>query len=248
MRIAFVVMLVAGCGNGTPMSSPDAAVAHDMSRSGSDLAGADLTTQLGCDPIKQDCTDARSSKCTAVDDGTGSGAVAAMCVLPTGDTMTGDPCTRINGMSSGEGMDNCAKGNYCSSLGSLANPPVRHCRAYCVVDGDCQANQHCSQLIAQPPVGLCIPVCAAFGTDCAQGFECANIIADGNRTDYFLACRQTGDVASGGACGSDADCVADNVCLGSTGNCTPLCDMTHPCANGKTCMPLTPGSTFSACE
>src|SRR5262245_38247727 len=142
MRIAFAVILVAGCGNG-PMSSPDAAVA-DMTRSANDLAGVDLTMQFGCDPIKQDCTDAINTKCTAVDDG--AGGVAGMCVLPTGNRMTGDPCTRINGMSSGEGMDNCAKGNYCSGLGSIANPPVRHCRAYCVVDGDCQANQHCSQL------------------------------------------------------------------------------------------------------
>jgi hypothetical protein len=246
MRIALLAVLIAGCGN-TSMSSPDAAVARDMSQGAVDLAGADLTTQTACDPLKQDCTDAINTKCTAVDDG--GGGVAAMCVMPTGSTKTGDLCTRINGMASGEGMDNCADGNYCSGLGSLANPPVRHCRAFCLLDGDCQANQHCSQLIAQPAIGLCIPVCTPFGGDCAQGFDCSNVIADGDRANYFLGCRELGNSATGGPCASDSDCVAGNICIGNTmAKCSPLCDMSHPCANGMTCMPITPGSTFSLCE
>jgi hypothetical protein len=260
-------VLVAGCNTSTPMpmlhldggsGSKDMAMGNGNQDLTMNQGGPDLTMMAAgpCDLIKQDCTDQTNSKCAAVDDGTGM-SLTSMCVMPTGTKMTEDPCTRINNMSSGEGYDDCAKGNYCSGLGTLSMPPVRHCRNFCLLDTDCKNSEHCVGLIVNQAMnaftmGLCAPTCTPFGTDCGQGLNCSNLLPAIDMSQEFVACRQPGQVGTSGACTSDSDCVADAVCvtpmMGANPICSALCDMaSHTCANGKTCTPLTMGSMFGAC-
>lgn len=257
MRVAIprllTLALVAGCGNSNmPATQPDMTPS-----SGADLAMSQVgdlaMLQVPCNLIKQDCTDPVNTKCAAVDDGAGN--LTPMCVLPTGDNATDAVCTRIDQMSSGEGYDNCAKGNYCSGVGTLSNPPVRHCRSFCLLDSDCKNSERCVGLISNAQgsayvMGLCIPTCTPFGTDCGQGLDCASGDEAVDLSTQYFSCRETGQVAIGGACSSDLDCVADSLCASQMGKtlCAALCDMgAHPCTDGKTCTAVQQGSAVMIC-
>ncbi len=259
------LVLVAGCGNGgtTPTLHLDGGSGSKdmaMSNNSPDLSMAqnspDMAMPGPCDLIKQDCTDQTNTKCAAVDDGTGM-SLTSMCVAPTGNMMTEDSCTRKDNTPSGEGYDDCAAGNYCSGLGTLSTPPVRHCRNFCLLDTDCThgVNEKCVGLIVNQAMnaftmGLCAPTCTPFGNDCGQGLNCSNLLPAVDMSNEYLACRQPGQVGTSGACTTDSDCVADAVCVTPTmGNaiCSALCDMgAHPCANGKTCT-MIPNSTLMVC-
>lgn len=247
--------LVSGCGNNDLPNQLDGANGlPDMSMGNTppDLSNPDLWPQ-SCDPLKQDCTDPNKSKCAMVEDVSGTMQIP-ICVMPTGTKMTEDPCTRVNDMPSGAGYDDCAKGNYCSGLATLSNPPVRHCRNFCLLDTQCKNSEHCAGLIGDATgmsfiMGLCVPTCAAFGTDCGQGLNCSYQVPTVDLSTEYLSCRQAGQVGTGGACTLDSDCVADAICVTPTmGNklCAGLCDMTHTCANGKTCT-MIPMTAISVC-
>jgi hypothetical protein len=255
--------LVAGCGSSDmPAPPPDGESAvPDMSNAPPDLLSNSPDLEpTSCDVIKQDCTDPNKSKCTYVDDGTATNNYIPICVMPTGTKMTGDPCSRINGMASGVGYDDCAKGDFCTGAGTLSRPPMDHCRSWCTSDDECKSSETCLGAFANATktaflTGLCTPTCTAFGNDCAQGFNCSNLYVTVDAMDVRLACRQTGTVPNGGVCTSDLDCVADTICIvpkkGSPRICSQLCDMTsHPCSNGQQCFRYlmdVPGSMVFGC-
>ena len=101
------------------------------------------------------------------------------------------------------------------------------------------------------PIGICVPTCAPFGSDCPSGYDCATVLEDlidvlpGSRVaNLSYSCRTAGTVALGAPCpNGDSDCVADAVCFdpalgptsGGGGVCTAICDGAHSCPTGRAC-------------
>jgi hypothetical protein len=220
-----------------------------------DTRGSDTPTDSGggtCDPVAQTGCTAPSTKCTAVDDGTGVGTMPG-CVTPSGTAAADDSCTRDSETPAGVGHDSCAAGSYCSGYGSLSSPPDRHCRKFCADDTGCPTGHKCMALIVDPsgsPLdGICVPTCTLFGTDCPSGLNCGVTSLDEDGSNVIFSCRQVGTAAVGAPCvtsGGTAgpapyDCVADSLCFDPAGGsgtafvCNGLCDGTHTCPTGKTC-------------
>jgi hypothetical protein len=205
-----------------------------------------------CDPVKQTGCSTPSTKCTAVDDGTGTGTMPG-CVTPTGTAAVDASCTRDSETPAGVGHDTCAAGAYCSGYGSLSSPPDRHCRKFCADDSGCPSTHKCMTLIVDPSGtgldGICVPTCTLFGTDCPTGLNCGVTSADMDGSSIVFSCRQVGTAAVGAPCvtsgGTAApapyDCVGDSLCFDPAGGsgtafvCNGLCDGTHTCPTGKTC-------------
>ena len=195
-----------------------------------------------CDPVAKTGCSGTDSKCTAIDDG--SGTTVPGCVTPTGTVGADGTCKRASEDAAGIGHDDCAAGFYCSGIGSFTTPPVRHCRKYCATDTDCSGGQKCSILLSDPagPIaGICVPTCTLFGTDCPTGFNCSLIIGDMDGAALYGTCRSVGTGAAGSTCKAGTECVADEVCsdptMSGTSTCVPLCDTAHACTGGKTCKP-----------
>ncbi len=196
-----------------------------------------------CDPIKQTGCSGATSKCTAVDDGSGTSTTPGC--MKAGTAAVDAPCTRTSETPAGIGDDTCAPGSYCSGIGSLTSPPTRHCRKFCADDKGCGTGQKCSILIADSGgtalYGICVPTCTLFGTDCPSGQNCSVLIGDMDGTALYGTCRAAGTVAAGASCAAATDCANDLVCNDpkSTGadSCNALCDTAHACTGGKTCTP-----------
>ena len=213
-----------------------------------------LPVEAACDEVTQTgCTDPTRSKCSSADD-TMTNVGVPTCVPTFGNVPKDGVCKRqcgIEGCSSTIlGYDDCAPGAYCSGFGTLnSDSPNRHCRAFCRSDADCGTpSQKCMVFdLAIEPVGICVPTCMPFGSDCPSGYGCATVLDDlidafpGSRiANLSYSCRTAGKVALGLPCpNGDQDCVADAVCFDPTaagvGVCTALCDVTHPCAAGLAC-------------
>ena len=275
--ILFSVTAVAACssssssGGGTKDVGTDTNIGADVATTDSGTTGDTKTgdtkadTKTGdttppgdtssgtCDPVAQTGCSAPSTKCTAVDDGTGVGTMPG-CVTPSGTAAVDATCTRDSETPAGVGHDSCAAGAYCSGYGSLSSPPDRHCRKFCADDTGCPSTHKCMALIVDPggsPLdGICVPTCTLFGTDCPSGLNCGVTSLDMDGGSVITSCRQVGTAAVGAACATTGsspgpapyDCVADSLCFdpaGGTGTafvCNALCDGTHTCTAPATCM------------
>jgi len=195
-----------------------------------------------CDPLAQTGCTAPATKCTAVDDGAGSGK--AGCVTPSGTKAVGDACTRTSQDPSGIGNDDCAAGLFCSGIGSLQSPPSRHCRKFCKDDGKCASTEKCSQLVFEgttATAGICVPTCTVFGTDCTGSLNCSVLITSMDGTTAHGTCRAVGTKVAGDTCTMAYECAKDMVCADPTksgkATCIPLCDSSHACSTGS-CKPV----------
>jgi hypothetical protein len=197
-----------------------------------------------CDPIKQTGCSGTTTKCTAIDDGTGTSVVAG-CMAPSGSAAVAASCTRKSETPAGIGDDTCAPGAYCSGIGTLTDPPTRHCRKFCLGDSECGTGEKCSTLIPVAsgvgPFGICVPTCTVFGTDCATGMNCSLLISDTDTKTLYGTCRAIGTGAAGSTCKNGPECAADLDCADPTSSgsatCVPLCDSSHACTGGTTCKP-----------
>jgi hypothetical protein len=246
-RLIFAVILGWGCGGGDNFIPPDMTAAVDMTRTG------DLSVQLTCDVVAQDCPGTEA--CTFVQ---AAGLVTMdghACIAPRGNNMEDQPCTRV-----AFGDDDCAKGLVCTLRGS--GPTDLLCRKWCHADSDCKLGERCTGQVSQtfPMDGICLPPCTPFSTDCAAPKSCAELLqltsSTASRLVFSFVCRTTGTAALGAACMSDFDCVADAACIAidptnpaAGGACRPLCDSTHLCPGdndagapaadgGLSCMPI----------
>jgi hypothetical protein len=247
--LVWTALLCASCGNSGGGGSPDMAMqpTQDMTMPARDMVMPPDMTPPGCDPVAQDCTDQTMTKCT-VTQAMPMAMLTPMCVAPTGMGMDGAACTRTNNMV---GLDDCSKGLFCSGLGTLMTPPSRHCRKFCNADGDCAMGSQCAGLVPTPPIGLCVPTCAVFGTTCGAGLDCDSLFVDNDGMSVFFSCRMAGTGAAGASCmNGDQDCVAGAVCLDPTQmnmpKCYTLCDATHPCPAGA-CKPFVMGQSTGVC-
>jgi hypothetical protein len=245
--VLWTTLLCASCSSGSGGGAPDLSMqSQDLTMTSKDMAMQPDLSPPGCDPVAQDCTDATNTKCTL----TQSAPMAPLnttCVAPTGMGKDGDTCTRTNNMV---GLDDCGKGLFCSGLGTLMNPPARHCRAFCNADTTCAAGSQCGALTMT--AGLCVPTCALFGSTCGAGLDCDNLFVDTDGQNVFFSCRMAGTAAAGASCATngDLDCVAGAVCLDPTQmnmpKCYTLCDATHACTTGA-CKPFAMGKPAGAC-
>lgn len=209
--------------------------------------GADGTTYAGpdeppCDVFAQDCPDGQ--KCAAIITDGGSGWNATGCVPVGGSGQAGDPCISE---SSADGLDDCAEGFMCWGVDAMgmgtcfklcegsAESPVCPDMGFCTIANDGVLN-------------LCLPACSPLLQDCPEGNACYPV-SDG------FSC---GPDASGDTGVANDPCEFINVCdaglrcaeaafvgagcpEGSTGCCTPFCDLGDPaaCPNpDQSCVPF----------
>ncbi len=250
------VIVVLGCSSsGSQPSAPadsgaadtgtvkDSTPADTKSDAPADTGKADTgsgtdTSSGPCDPIAQTGCSAPDTKCTAVDDGSGSGK--AGCVTPTGSKGLGDSCTRTSQDPSGIGHDDCGAGFFCSGISTLASPPNRHCRKFCKDDSKCASTEKCSELVfdggTTATAGICVPTCTLFGTDCAGSLNCSVLITSMDGTTAHGTCRAVGTKAVGDKCAMAFECGKDMVCADPTksgsNTCIALCDTSHTCSTG----------------
>ena len=284
--LPLLFLVAAGCPNTV---TPKDGGAHDLTMDGTDNTPCDVdagtgncaTVSINCDPVSQmpdpmngiaGCTDPANPRCTYADDGTMMMVYIPMCLPNFGMVPKDGSCMR-NKAAAGDttgwstiGFDNCAPGAYCSGYGSLnSDTPNRHCRNYCYTDMDCNsAADKCMYFSNQPMgyyLGICVPTCTAFGTDCPAGYGCSTQLEDlgeilgtasmpATMETMYYSCRTPGKVALDNPCpNGDSDCGANTICfdhtlMGMPGTCTAMCDKTHACPTGKMCTPTTtyPGS------
>ncbi len=197
---------------------------------------ASVAANTGC-PTGEKCT------------GVSSAVFGPGCATQHGTKKAGEVCTRPDGKT---GFDDCGPGLFCTYWGEpKTDPPTRICIPLCASDADCEGGKRCALLgrfaysysMAPPVGGLCLATCDPFGNDCAAGTQCTrlNLSADTHKALY--TCHYPGTAAAGAdcvptnfaECGAGLDCLAGPNTLQET--CTPVCDDTHPCSGGATCVP-----------
>jgi len=193
---------------------------------------------VGCDAVKQDCTDPANPKCSFVTSGADT---VARCVPRTGSGALGQACTRVAQDASGVGRDDCASGLFCSGL-SLASGRV--CRTLCSKTADCGAGQGCLELTtkARPAGGMCFASCTLFGACGGGGQSCTPAFGTDVATTTY--CRASGTGTLGTVCTRNEDCVANSWCFADSSGqqltCHAVCDASHACPSPKTCYPAAP--------
>jgi hypothetical protein len=189
-----------------------------------------------CDPAAQDCSDP-AQRCTLLGV-EGSDALATGCIAADGTKGKGESCARASADARDVGRDDCKKGLFCTNWGS-ADPTARRCQPLCTDGQQCPVGQVCRKANGAPTAGVCVATCSLWDeTDspCAIGTACGptNTITAGAVT-WGTACVAVGKSALGEACEYNDDCVARAVCItvGTSNQCSALCDDEHPCAEGS---------------
>jgi hypothetical protein len=215
---SLAVLAIVGCGPNQGKNN---------SGDGNDLSVSMMIDMAppGCDAVKQDC--ATGKKCVL--NVAGSNVLASGTCVPNGTVSEGKPCNQDSTVSNVLN-DDCLAGLSCDNDGADGN---YYCRKLCSSDTTCTTTgQKCAGIFDPNPVGLCLPVCTLFGTDCPAGSNCSvalSLPGDGNSVNGYFVCKTPGTVAPFASCMSDTDCGADYVCDGTTNKCTPVCDATHAC-------------------
>jgi hypothetical protein len=196
----------------------------------------------GCDVVQQGCPVA-SGKCTLLADTT-TNTVVPGCAPPlnAGTGTEGASCTRASSNATDVGHDDCAKGFFCTQIGSPDG--ALKCQKLCHSVSNCSAGQRCFARDGRTPEdGTCVATCNLFQA-CTNGLQCASVAIDTDTVTWFPICRTAGANTLGMGCNADADCAAGMFCghnhASPTINvCTPLCDNSHACPATYSCVPLT---------
>jgi hypothetical protein len=236
-RLAAVALLAVGCAVGPDQLQPFPCAADGSCPDQFQFIKNVGCVQAGTCTIKDPSCPSAVPKCAMVyraDIGD-----SAICLPLTGTLQEGAACTRVASGNDGYGRDNCDKGLYC--LDEVANKQPT-CRRLCTADADCASPLRCYfQLFAtSQTVGVCVPTCTLFGSDCDVGFECHLTTGADRATDWHTYCGGVGVSPAGASC-YGGTCTPGYACAPQSPTsyvCTQLCDATHPCANGNRCKPL----------
>ena len=209
--------------------------------------GADASTYAGpdeppCDVFAQDCPDGQ--KCAAIITDGGSAWDTAACVPVGGSGQAGDVCISESVAS---GLDDCAKGVMCWDVDAMGmGTCVKLCEGT-IAAPICPEMGHCT-FANDGALNLCLPVCSPLLQDCAEGNACYPV--DDSFTCAPDASGDTGvandpcefiNVCQAGLWCADAAFVGAGCPQGSTGCCTPFCDLGDPaaCPNpDQSCVPF----------
>jgi hypothetical protein len=160
----------------------------------------------------------------------------------------GEPCTTAQGPVGG--VDDCDAGMMCWDVDPQTN--TGHCVAFCTgCEADPACSTPCSYCAFAGGSGLpvvCLPRCNPLAQDCAEGEGCYPVYdgfgcrADASGEDGAAGdpCEFVGACDPGMFC-ADADALPG--CEGSSGCCTPYCELrsADPCPNATPpieCVPL----------
>lgn len=191
--------------------------------------GSTGTVVPTCDVFAQDCPD--GEKCSAIISDGGSSWDTAACVPAAGSGQPGDACIAE---SVAAGLDDCAKGAMCWDVDDMG---MGTCVALCTGTADapiCPDQGFCT-IANDGALNLCLPACSPLLQDCAEGNACYPV------GDAFTCAPD----ASGDTGVANDPCEFINVCQaglmcagaafvgagcpqGSTGCCTPFCDLGEP--------------------
>lgn len=183
-----------------------------------------------CDLWAQDCPAGEKCNMWANDGGNSWNATKCVPIAPEPDD-PGEPCTVLeNGVS---GVDSCVLGAICWNVDPDTNAGV--CVAFCIGS---EANPTCpdpTQHCTGRDFMLCLTSCCPLLQDCAEGeacypdnhtFECV-ADAGGEQGAFGDSCEYLNVCDPGLFCAAP-DTVPD--CEGSSGCCTPFCDLSDPSA------------------
>jgi hypothetical protein len=183
----------------------------------------------GCDVFAQDCPD--GEKCSAIISDGGSSWDTAACVPAAGSGQPGDACIAE---SVAAGLDDCAKGAMCWDVDDMG---MGTCVALCTGTADapiCPDQGFCT-IANDGALNLCLPACSPLLQDCAEGNACYPV-----GDTFTCAPDASGDtgvandpcefinVCQAGLMCADAAFVGAGCPQGSTGCCTPFCDLGEP--------------------
>lgn len=176
------------------------------------------------------------AKCTLIRTFAGGPSVTS-CVSTTGALALGEPCARTGTPPFDLGHDECAAGLICANTLSAAIDQ-RACQRMCPGNSECGASSACygPTNLSIPPIGICVPTCHAFGTDCPTNTACTlapTMSATAGKPDAI--CLRFGPATVGDACDEATDCAPGTACRVEPGGnkCRTLCDGTHPCTTGS---------------
>lgn len=199
------------------------------------LRQCDLETNEGCDA---------GQKCATVYQAAGWYQVT--CVDEASTTVGAlETCTRPDGTV---GMDTCEQGYFCAFWGKpAADPPERHCLAYCDASSDCGDAGACITYSGSlPSAGACAATCDPFADDpCGEGLHC---IAERNTVEGPLAwaCNRIQTTGAGELCSPGFDHCDEGLSCGygedGVARCGAPCDGDHPCPEGSTCQTVSNAS------
>lgn len=204
--------------------------------------GADVE----CDPWNDDCPEGEKCNWYAK---SGSAWDAAGCFEILGDGMLGDPCHGFGDNPGVSGLDDCAKGFFCTNID--ADTGVGYCVEHCHGDVD---DPQCDQgdcTVYGSGIGWCMLTCHPLEDpiDCpnpenlcvyANGDFVCIPDASGGLGSYGTACKYVNECNQGLFC-ADKDAVPG--CMGAQGCCTEFCDLSlpDPCPDqnlGVECVPF----------
>ena len=182
-----------------------------------------------CDVFAQDCPD--GEKCNAIISDGGSSWDTAACVPAMGSGQPGDACIAE---SVAAGLDDCAKGAMCWDVDDMG---MGTCVALCTGTADapiCPDQGFCT-IANDGALNLCLPACSPLLQDCSEGNACypvgdAFTCAPDASGDTGIAndpCEFINVCEAGLMC-ADAAFVGMGCPQGSTGCCTPFCDLSDP--------------------
>lgn len=188
-------------------------------------------TRFCCDVSAQDCGAGR--RCNIISSTTTNNDLLTACV-PSGAVADGAACARAGGRV---GAEDCAQGLFCANYNN-ATAASRTCQRLCRSASDCRAGEGCVSVTDTPRTGVCLPPCTLNGTDCAAG-TCrpVNTFQSATTTAFVNGCFPVGAAAAGASCAQSPDCGANLACRG--GVCRAVCDATHACPMGQSCMAYT---------
>lgn len=197
-----------------------------------------------CDMFAQDCQG--GEKCAPSADNQWYEGWASQCFTVTGNKTEGDPCTVEGSPFSGE--DDCAAGFLCWNVdGNNQGTCVKQCSGT-EEAGTCEEDYMACVTTLQGAINICIPTCDPLVSDCNPGTVCLPSWGATN-ADFLCSPDVSGEMGQtfdpcefANACDPGLLCVnvesvGPECAPGSTGCCTPYCDLSEP----NTC----PGQTQS---
>ena len=182
-----------------------------------------------CTSFNQNCADGQ--KCAAIISDGGSSWDTMVCVPVNGTGQPGDSCIAE---SVAAGLDDCAEGSMCWDVDDMG---MGTCVAQCTGTENapiCPDMGSCT-IANDGALHLCLPACSPLLQDCPEGNACYPV------GDAFTcapdASGDTGitndpcefiNVCEAGLMCADAAFVGMGCPQGSTGCCTPFCDLRDP--------------------
>ncbi len=195
-----------------------------------DRFSSDLSDQLCCDVVAQDCQGAGKVCVPMLDTGSGAEIVTTGCL-----DVAGDATTTAGATCNGNGLPlTCGKGLLCVKPTGAGGSGQGACAKLCANAGDCGTSQSCVIASGAPKSGVCEAGCTPLASKdgCGDGQFCGPAALSDSSGQRVMggACAVGGTVKAGEKCSGSGQCQVGAIC--ASGACAALCDNAHPCPTG----------------